>query len=95
MFRKDLIPLLHHHPLRPSEVARLCDVPLKEIADALKHLRKTLKKSDYRLEVTPAQCRKCDFVFSTDKLLKPSKCPHCRSTWLDEPVLCITEASSL
>jgi len=92
VFRKDLIPLLLNSPLRLSEIARLYDVPLKDAADDLQHLRKTLKKSAYRLDVTPAACRQCGFIFSPEKLLKPSKCPQCRSTWLEEPVLQIVDA---
>jgi predicted Zn-ribbon and HTH transcriptional regulator len=92
MFRKDLITLLLDNPLRLSEIARLYDVPLKEVLDDVKHLRKTLKQSTYRLDVTAAECRKCSFVFSTEKLSKPSKCPQCRSTWLEEPVVQIIEA---
>ena len=91
MFRKDLITLLLDNPLRLSEIARLYDVPRKEVLDDVKHLRKTLKQSAYRLDVTPAECRKCGFVFSTEKLSKPSKCPQCRSTWLEEPVVQIIE----
>jgi hypothetical protein len=45
MFRKDLITLLLDNPLRLSEIARLYDVPLKEVLDDVKHLRKTLKQS--------------------------------------------------
>jgi transcriptional regulator len=92
MFRKDLIPLLLDNPLCLSEIARLYDVPLKDVADDMAHLRKTLKQSAYRLDVTPAECRRCDFVFSAEKLSKPSKCPQCRSTWLEEPVVQIIEA---
>jgi predicted Zn-ribbon and HTH transcriptional regulator len=91
MFRKDLITVLLDNPLRLSEIARLYDVPIKEVLDDVKHLRKTLKQSAYRLDVTPAECRKCGFVFSTEKLSKPSKCPQCRSTWLEEPVVQIIE----
>ena len=94
MFRKDLITLLLDNPLRLSEIARLYDVPLKEVLDDVKHLRKTLKRSAYRLDVTAAECRKCGFVFSTEKLSKPSKCPQCRSTWLEEPVVQIIETCS-
>jgi predicted Zn-ribbon and HTH transcriptional regulator len=90
MFRKDLITLLHDNPLRLSEIARLYYVPLKEVLDDVKHLRKTLKQSAYRLDNHPI-CRKCGFVFSTEKLSKPSKCPQCRSTWLEEPVVQIIE----
>jgi predicted Zn-ribbon and HTH transcriptional regulator len=61
------------------------------VLDDVGHLRKTLKQSAYRLDVTAAECRKCGFVFSTEKLSKPSKCPQCRSTWLEEPVVQIIE----
>ena len=91
MFRKDLITLLLNNPLRLSEIARLYGVPVKDVAEDVTHLRKTLKQSAYRLHVTPAECRKCSFVFSAEKLSKPSKCPQCRSTWLEEPVLQISE----
>ena len=84
--------LLHNNPLRLSEIARLWDMPLKDVADDVSHLRKTLRKSAYRIEVIPAECRKCGFVFSAEKLLKPSKCPQCRSTWLEEPVIQIIDA---
>src|SRR5262249_23730564 len=83
--------LLLDNPLRLSEIARLYDVPLKEVLDDVKHLRKTLKQSAYRLDVTPAECRKCGFVFFTEKVSKPSKCPQCWSTWLEEPMVQIIE----
>ena len=91
MFRKDLITLLLDNPQRLSGIARLYDVPLKDVADDIVHLRKTLKQSAYRLQVTPAECRRCSFVFSAEKLSKPSKCPQCRSTWLEEPMVQILE----
>src|SRR5215467_211224 len=91
MFGKDLITLLLDNPLRLSEIVRLYAVPVKEVLDDVKHLRKMLKHSAYRLDITAAECRKCGFVFSTEKLAKPSKCPQCRSTWLEEPVVQITE----
>lgn len=88
MFRKDLIPLLLNHPMPVAEIARQCHAPLKEAAQALQHVALSLKHSDdYRLKVYPAVCRKCEFTFSADKLTKPSKCPHCRSSWIDEPLV--------
>jgi hypothetical protein len=90
MYRKDLIGFLLNNPMRVAEIARLYDIPLKEAADDLKHLMKTLKKSAYRVHVHPAVCRRCDFVFSVEKLTKPGKCPGCRGTWIEEPLVEIT-----
>ena len=90
MYRKDLIEFLRNNPMRVAEIAKLCGVPLKEAEDDLKHLMRTLKRSVYRIHVYPAACRKCDFVFSAEKLTKPGKCPRCRGTWIEDPLVEIT-----
>ena len=61
------------------EIARHLEVSHKDVEDDLRHLIKSLKHADYRLVVTPAYCRKCDFTFNKDKLHKPGKCPNCHS----------------
>jgi predicted Zn-ribbon and HTH transcriptional regulator len=76
--------------MRVTEIAKLYGIPLKEVADDLQHLMRTVKKSAYRVQVYPAACRKCDFVFSVEKLTKPGKCPRCRGTWIEEPLVEIT-----
>jgi hypothetical protein len=41
--------------------------------------------------VTPAECRKCGFVFQKrEKLKKPGKCPICRSESIEEPLFGIS-----
>lgn len=93
--RKDLIPWLLDNPRTVGQIAREYGVTLGEIADDLRHLVRSLRHTDYRPEITPAQCRKCGFTFSRDKLLKPSRCPACRSSWLSEPQFCVRRAQSL
>ena len=85
MFRKALMGLLLEHPIPVSELARQLTVPPKELEEDLQHLARSLKRTDHSLSVTPAECRKCGFQFDAHKMHKPSKCPHCRSTWLAEP----------
>ena len=87
MFRRDLIPLLLDKKLSLSEIARAAHEKPKDIIDALTHLAKSSKHSDYILEVTPAECRKCGFEFSTEKFSRPGKCPKCRATWIYEPLI--------
>jgi hypothetical protein len=87
MFRKDLVTFLQDHPLTVAELARLFGASHKEVEDDLRHLAKSLKQTAYHLDVHPATCRKCAFVFSAQKLTKPSKCPRCRSTWIEEPLV--------
>lgn len=87
MFRKDLLEFLLHNPLRVADIARLGGVSPKDVEDDLRHLIRSLKKSPFRVKVHPAACRKCDFVFSPEKLTKPGKCPRCRGTWIDDPLV--------
>ena len=87
MFRKDLIPLLLYNPMAVADLATLCGVPMKAINDDLRHLIKSLKHSEYDVKVHPAACRKCAFVFSAGKLTRPGKCPQCRGTWIEAPLI--------
>jgi hypothetical protein len=85
--RKQLLELLLDHSWRLSELAREFDTSVRTINEDLRHLSKSLKRLPYGMEVEPATCRKCGFVFAATKLTKPSKCPQCRNTWIVEPVV--------
>ncbi|MCS6927729.1 MAG: transcriptional regulator [Candidatus Binatia bacterium] len=87
MFRKDFLTLLLNRPRTVADLAREFEVSPKDIASDLAHLSKTLRKSAYRLKVYPATCRKCGFPFSPEKMTKPGKCPQCKSTWIDDPLV--------
>jgi predicted Zn-ribbon and HTH transcriptional regulator len=85
MFRKELIDILLDNPLSIKDIAQLLELSVKDVEDDVRHLQKTIKHMDYKLEVIPARCHKCDFQFSKDKLHKPSKCPKCHGSWIYEP----------
>jgi len=85
VFRRELIELLRGKMLPLSEIARIERIRVQDLADDLEHLKKSLKHEGMRLAVEPASCQKCGFVFTRGKLLKPGRCPKCKSTWIDEP----------
>jgi len=85
MFRKNLIDMLLGNPLTVSQIAQLVDESPSRVADDLNHLFRSLKHTEYKAVVDPARCRACGFEFSGLKLTKPSKCPECKSTWVQEP----------
>jgi predicted Zn-ribbon and HTH transcriptional regulator len=85
VFRKELVELLRGKLLPLSEIARLEKTRVQDLADDLEHLRKSLRHEGLRLVVDPARCQKCDFEFTKGKLVRPGRCPKCRSTWIDEP----------
>ena len=91
MFRKDLITMLQGNPLGLKEIADTLEITTRDVEQDLRHLVKSLRHSDYALQVTPARCRKCDFEFSKDKLRKPGRCPRCRQSWIREPLVEITK----
>ncbi len=93
MFRKDLIDLLLGNPMSITQVARAVEESPGQVADDLKHLLRSLKHTNYRAVVSPAHCRTCGFEFSGEKLTKPSKCPDCHSTWVQEPKISIQQKS--
>ena len=94
MFRRDLVPLLLDKKMSLSEIARAIHEEPKEVIDALTHLVKSSKHSDYELVMDPAECRKCGFEFSTEKFSRPGKCPKCRSTWIYEPLIGVKAKST-
>ena len=85
MFRKDLIKILLDNPMSVPKIAHFVEESPKDVADHLEHLLLSLKHTEFAPDIYPAECRRCDFVFGTDKLRKPSKCPKCKSTWLTDP----------
>ena len=89
MFRKQLITLLLNNPMSVAQIADSVGEPPARIADDLNHLFRSLKHTEYKAIIEPAQCRACGFEFSEEKLRKPSKCPECRGTWLSEPRITI------
>ena len=89
MFRKDPIDMLLGNPMTVSQIARLVDESPRGVAEDLNHLLRSLKHTEYKAVVEPARCRACGFLFSEGKLTKPSKCPECKSTWVQEPKIAI------
>ena len=85
MFRKNLIDMLLGNPLTVSQIAQLVDESPSRVADDLNHLFRSLKHTEYKAVVERARCRACGFEFSQAKFTKPSKCPECKSTWVQEP----------
>ena len=89
-FRRYLIDLLSHEPRSVSWLARELGLRRGDVEDDLRHAIRSAVAAGHRVEVLPARCRSCDFVFSTDKLSKPGRCPECKGTRIFEPQLRIS-----
>ncbi|MEZ0319336.1 MAG: transcriptional regulator [Pyrobaculum sp.] len=82
-------------PLTVYQLQALVETDLKpsELYDELEHVRKTLKRQGYRLEVVPAVCKSCGYEFrDREKLKKPSRCPRCKSERIEPPKFYVTSS---
>jgi hypothetical protein len=68
------------------ELSARVGISEKDVAGHLEHLEKSLRAGGAALEVLPAECLACGFVFRERKRLsRPGSCPECRSTRIDPP----------
>ena len=83
--RQEIIEMLEKQPMSISQLANLYKMKIEELLEDFPHIRKTIHPR--RLKIIPAVCRKCGFVFKErTKVRAPSKCPRCRSEWIEEPM---------
>ncbi len=86
--RERIISLLEERDYSISELAQVLGIrgkgSKKLILEDLKAIQKTLKREGKVLLVKPAECRKCGFRFKPEINI-PSRCPRCKSEWIEEP----------
>ena len=74
-----------------KELSAAVGISEKDVAEHLAHLERSLKPDGLRLEVTPAECLACGFVFrERTRFTRPGACPKCRSTRIDPPAFRIS-----
>jgi hypothetical protein len=90
--RRRIISALMNRALSSKEISVEVGISEKETYAHLEHIQKTMNKKDHHLAVTPAQCRKCGFIFKKrQRLKKPGKCPACRSELIQGQLFSIRE----
>lgn len=85
--RRQLIELLSHEPRSVSSLARELGMTRGDIEDDLRHAIRSAQAQGHDVQVIPARCKSCGFVFGSEKLSKPSRCPVCKGSRLFEPLL--------
>ncbi len=81
-----LISLIESKPMTAREICRALDIDAsreREVYESLKKASKVLKKKGKTLVMSPPVCRKCGFEFEK---LNPSRCPKCKSEWIEPAV---------
>ena len=76
--RRVISELIREEPLSAQEISVRAHLTEKDVYS--------------QLEVTPAECRSCGFVFSKrERLTPPGKCPLCRCETIFEPLFAISK----
>ena len=84
--REQLIALISQGPVGVRELSQLVHQSEKEVYEHLLHIRRSLKAEGKRLEIEPAACLACGFVFTDrDRFHPPGRCPRCRSSRIRRP----------
>ncbi len=88
--RHAIIDLLRDQTLSARDISALAHIPEKDVYGHLEHIRLSIQPGGDFLEVTPAECRFCGFVFAKrDRLTPPGKCPVCGHEHIFEPLFTI------
>ena len=90
--RKELLERLVGAARSVSSLARELGLKRGDVEADLAHALRSAAAAGYEVEIVPAKCRSCGFVFDVRKLSKPSKCPSCRGTRLFEPQIIVRAA---
>jgi transcriptional regulator len=85
--RRQLIDLLSHEPRSVSALARQLGLRRGDIEDDLFHAVRSAIAAGHRVELIPARCKDCGFVFGEDRFAKPGRCPSCKGSRLFEPLI--------
>ena len=86
-FRRHLLDLLSEEPRSVSSLARELGMTRGDVEEDLRHALRSARAAGHQIEVIPARCKSCDFVFAADKLAKPGRCPACKGSRLFEPLI--------
>jgi predicted Zn-ribbon and HTH transcriptional regulator len=91
VFRRQLIELLSREPRSASSIAREMGLRRGDIDEDLRHAVRSAAAAGHRVDVVPARCKDCGFVFGADRLVKPGRCPACKGSRLFEPMIRIAD----
>ncbi|MCB9745770.1 MAG: transcriptional regulator [Alphaproteobacteria bacterium] len=69
-----------------SELSAKVRVSERDLPGHLEHLQKSLQREGAALEVFPARCLSCGFLFEgRGRMTRPGKCPECRGRRISQP----------
>ncbi|HVH58132.1 MAG TPA: hypothetical protein VM791_17835 [Vicinamibacterales bacterium] len=76
-------------PRTVSSLARELGLTRGDVEQDLEHAIRSARAAGDDVQIEPARCKQCGFVFERERLSKPGKCPACRGTRIYEPLVSI------
>jgi predicted Zn-ribbon and HTH transcriptional regulator len=84
--RQRMMTLLKAEECGVRDISQALHISEKEVADHLTHIRRSLAAGPRSLEIRPAECLACGFVFKDRRRFsRPGRCPRCRQTRISMP----------
>ncbi|MFX0183464.1 MAG: HTH domain-containing protein [Candidatus Hodarchaeota archaeon] len=79
--REKIIKLLTENDnMTLQELADLLQTSVKTVVEDLNNVRKTIRHERLRIEVRPASCIQCGYIFTgRSRISDPHKCPKCHA----------------
>lgn len=84
--RQSLLHALKQGERTAWELSEIVGISEREVYGHLLHIRRSLRRSTQKLQLRPAECLRCGFVFTKrGRLKKPTHCPLCNGTQIGPP----------
>ena len=90
--RRHLHEILSHEPRSVSSLARELGLTRTALEDDLQHMLRSAAARGEAIDILPARCKACGFEFGPDRLAKPSRCPSCKASRIQEAMIAIRPA---
>ncbi|MHC4138081.1 MAG: transcriptional regulator [Planctomycetota bacterium] len=70
------------------DLSRLVGIPERDVAEHIRHLERSVRRSGGRVVVEPSICFSCGFAFTPrehHRYTRPGRCPECHSRRISLP----------
>ena len=84
--RQQMIVLLSEQEMSARELSQAIRISEKEVYEHLPHIARSVAVQNKKLVTHAVQCLSCGYLFKDRKrFTRPSRCPRCKKSHLDEP----------
>lgn len=83
--RERIAERLREGDVTPSELVDEMGVAKSSAYSHVRHVAKSIERTDEQFLVRPPRCRECGFDRFDEPINEPSRCPECKSETIVEP----------